>query len=299
MKTLYPYFSQNPLDRMDQLRRDEEQLSLRLQQTKSHYLLFCGNDIIVKTATKEAFLEKKDLEAFDTVDTQMILLGEFENRLYFAMTYSKVPKEGYTKISLREFVSLNILDESFYGILSQGASVLHWHHSHIFCSTCGAKTVMKQHGSRRDCTVCKKEHFPRIDPVVIVLVTFGEYCLLGRGHHFKQGSYSCLAGYVELGETFETAAKREIFEESGVQGYDVQYVMSQPWPFPTTLMVGMRMKAKSQTLKLDTHEIEDAMWVHKDEVKQVLKGQEGLSFNIPSKVAIARNLLELWVQEID
>lgn len=297
MKTLYPYFSQNPLDRMDQLRRDEKKLQQKIHDGNNCYLIFDGNDIVIEVLTQKCFLEQKDLDAFILKNTQIILLGEFEGRLYFAMTYQDTMPLGYEKIPLREFVSLNVLEESFYGILSQGSSLLHWHQSHLFCSTCGAKTVVKQQGNRRDCLSCKKEHFPRIDPVVIVLVTFDEYCLLGRGHHFKQGSYSCLAGYVELGETFETAAQREIFEESGVHGYDVQYVMSQPWPFPTTLMVGMRMKAKSQELVLDKHEIEDAMWVHKDEVREVLDGAKDLSFNVPSKVAIARNLLELWVQE--
>ncbi len=152
-------------------------------------------------------------------------------------------------------------------------------------------------GWRRDCVICKKEHFPRVDSAVIMLVTFGEYCLLGRGVSFKEGRYSCLAGYVESGETFEGAAKRELFEEAGIEGYDVEYLFSQPWPFPSTLMVGMRMKAKTQELTLDKNEIADAIWVHKDEVRAVLNGKDDSVFSIPLKIAIARNILEVWVEE--
>lgn len=216
---------------------------------------------------------------------------------YFALTLKKDLGGPLSKISLREFMSYGYVKEQEYGILAQASSVLQWHDLHPFCASCGEKTVMAHGGWRRDCNVCKKEHFPRVDSVVIMLVTFGEYCLMGRGAHFKEKRYSCLAGYVESGETLEDAARRELFEEAGVEGYDAEYVMSQPWPFPSTLMVGMRMKAKSQRLNIDTHELEDARWIHKEDIKAVLEGKEGYDFEVPNSIAIARNLLEVWVDE--
>jgi NAD+ diphosphatase len=128
-----------------------------------------------------------------------------------------------------------------------------------------------------------------------MLVTYEDYCLIGRGVNFPENRYSCLAGYVESGETLEDASRRELYEEAGVIGLDVNYVLSQPWPFPSTLMVGMHVIAQAQELTLDYNELSDAKWVHKNDIKSILEGDESFGFSVPSKIAIARNLLELWV----
>ena len=297
MKDLYPYFSQNPLDRLDQVRADKKEFDKLLDESNSLFLIFDGANIIVDEVNRKYLFSLDSFKNYDVNKEEIVLLGTFENITYFAFTLKLELKDPLSKIPIREFVSLDYIDENKFGILAQAVSVLNWHNSHQFCSSCGDKTSMIKAGWRRDCDSCKKEHFPRVDSVVIMLVTFGEYCLLGRGPHFKEGRYSCLAGYVESGETLEDAAKREVFEEVGIEGFDVEYIASQPWPFPSTLMIGMKMKAKSQELKLDPNEIEDAMWVHKDEIRKVLSNDKSCTFTIPEKVAIARNLLEVWVLE--
>jgi len=297
MKTLYPYFSQNPLNRLDQVRTNNLEVEKLKESKRALFILFDGNYIIVDEKNKICLFKRKLIDEYNISNENIILLGEFEGIVYFSATLKSDLGNNLSKVSIREVVNLNFLDEDKFGILAQGASVLNWHESHQFCSSCGNKTKIVNAGWRRDCVVCKKEHFPRVDSAVIMLVTFGEYCLLGRGVHFKEGRYSCLAGYVESGETFEGAAKRELFEEAGIEGYDVKYLFSQPWPFPSTLMVGMRMKAKTQKLTLDKNEIEDAIWVHKDEVRAVLNGEDNPLFSLPQKIAIARNILEVWVNE--
>jgi len=294
---LYPYFSKNPLDRLDHLRKNSLEVKKLIKSPNSLFLLFDGNNIIIDEKNSTCFFSNKILKEYKIDENEVILLGRYQGIDYFAFTLNKELEENLSKISLRDFVNKEFLAEDKFGILAQGAAVLNWHKSHQFCSFCGEKTQIAQAGWRRDCLVCKTEHFPRVDSAVIMLVTYGEYCLLGRGVNFKEKRYSCLAGYVESGETFEGAAARELFEEAGIEAYDVEYVMSQPWPFPSTLMVGMRMKAKTKELTLDKNEIADAFWVHKDEVREVLNGKENSNFTLPRQIAIARNLLEIWVDE--
>ena len=296
MKTLSPYFSQNPLDRLDHIRSDERAFNDLLNSNNSLFLLFDGSDIIVNESKKQCLFTNEIIEKYNLDKKEIVLLGSFENITYFGITM-KSEDTDLSPISLRNFINLDYINENKFGILAQTCAVLNWHSSHLFCSSCGKETKMTRLGWRRDCNSCNKEHFPRVDSAVIMLVTFGEYCLLGRGVNFKEGRYSCLAGYVESGETLENAAKRELFEEAGIEGYDVEYLFSQPWPFPSTLMVGMRMKAKSQELNLDPKEIEDAIWVHKNDVRDIVNGSSSYGFSIPDKIAIARNLLEVWVEE--
>ncbi len=297
MKNLYPYFSQNPLDRLDQVRYDYDDFLELIKAKGSLFLLFDASDILVDEKNKKTFFTYENIEEYNLNKEDIVLLGRFENVNYFTISVQNKQIKELNKISLREFVNFDYINEDKLGILAQACSVLNWHNSHKFCSSCGKQTIIKRAGWKRDCPSCKKEHFPRVDSVVIMLVTFGDYCLIGQGVNFKENRYSCLAGYVESGETLEDAAKRELFEEAGIIGYEVEYMFSQPWPFPSTLMVGMRMKAASQELKLDKKEIADAIWVHKNDMRKVLNGSCEYDFSIPSKIAIARNLLEVWVNE--
>ncbi len=296
MNKIYPFFSESSLDRLDHIRDNSLEVKKLLDSEELVFLLFDNNSIIVNKKENTCFFTKNIIQKYLIEDNNLILLGTDQNLVYFAVSLKIQDDKNLEKITLRDFVYFDYIPKNKLGIVAQAASVLNWHNTHKFCSFCGKKTVIKKAGWRRDCDFCKKEHFPRLDPVVIMLVTYENYCLIGRGVNFKEKRYSCLAGYVEPGETLENAAKRELFEEAGIDSYDVEYIMSQPWPFPSTLMVGMRMKAKSRKLKLDKNEIEDAIWVHKNDIKAVLNNEKGYSFELPNDIAIARNLLETWIE---
>ncbi len=297
MKKIYPFFSQNPLDRLDQIRKDEQKVEELKNLESSVFLLFNKDHIIVAENKKICMFTKIELEKYNIKNAEVVLLGEYKEIHYFSINVGKEISEQLSSISLREFVKLDYLDEDMFGILAQANAVLNWHNNNKFCSFCGVETTVMQAGWRRDCDSCSREHFPRTDSVVIMLVTYGDYCLIGRGVNFKEGRYSCLAGYVESGETLEDASRRELYEEAGVVGLEVEYMLSQPWPFPSTLMVGMHVYAKNQELKLDSNEIADAKWVHKNDIKAVLNGENGYDFTLTDKIAIGRNLLEIWLGE--
>ncbi|RMF35172.1 MAG: NAD(+) diphosphatase [Alphaproteobacteria bacterium] len=172
-------------------------------------------------------------------------------------------------------------------------AMLGWHHTHPFCARCGQPSRPAKAGWQRNCPACGVTHFPRTDPVVIVLATSGDKVLLGRSHGWPEGMYSLLAGFVEPGETLEAAARREVFEEAGVRLGRVRILATQPWPFPASLMVGCAAEAEGEELTLDPVEIEDARWVTRQEV---MESFAGLSPRLMAarKGAIARTLLEAW-----
>jgi len=182
-------------------------------------------------------------------------------------------------------------------VLGAGKSLLDWHFRHSFCAECGSKTKLTKAGYQRVCIgdECKAEHFPRTDPVVIMLVIYGDMCLLGRSPNFTQGSYSALAGFMEQGETIEEAVKREVMEEVALNVDGVEYVLSQPWPFPSSLMIGCTAIAKDKNFKIDGNEIESAKWFTKKEVLAGLSRAEELDYSLPPKLAIAHDLLQNWL----
>jgi NAD+ diphosphatase len=196
---------------------------------------------------------------------------------------------------LRRLGMEDALDRAQIAILAQAKAALHFHASHRFCARCGAETSAEQGGWRRDCAACGARHFPRTDPVVIVQVTHGDDCLLGRQKHFPPGMYSCLAGFVEGGETLQEAARREIMEESGVTLGEVEILASQPWPFPASLMIGCRASALSREIVMDAIELEDCRWFSRLEVRAMIEGWHPQALLAPKPIAIARRLLDHWL----
>ena len=175
-------------------------------------------------------------------------------------------------------------------------SLVHWHARHRFCSVCGGPTQPVKAGWSRRCDLCAAEHFPRTDPVVIMLVTHGNDLLLGRSPGWPEGMYSCLAGFIEPGETVEAAVRREVFEESGVRLGPVEYLASQPWPFPASLMIGCRAQALDTAITLDPAELEDALWISREDLLSVFAG-ENPAIRPPRKGSIAQFLLSNWLAD--
>ena len=181
-------------------------------------------------------------------------------------------------------------------LAATGRGLLEWHRTNGFCSTCGHASEISMAGWQRNCTSCNRSHFPRMDPVVIMLITHGNKVLIGRSPGWPMGMYSLLAGFVEPGETMEAAVRREVFEESGIEVGAVKYLASQPWPFPASLMFGCEGEAISTEINLDPNEIEDALWLSREEMVDVF---EGIHPNItPARSgAIAHFLLEKWLSD--
>ena len=181
-------------------------------------------------------------------------------------------------------------------LVATAKALAHWHRTHGFCATCGAATNVTQGGWQRLCPACGAQHFPRTDPVVIMLVTCGNAVLLGRSPAWPEGMYSLLAGFVEPGETLEAAVRREVLEEAGVQCGAVSYLASQPWPFPASLMFGARAEAVSTTITLDPEELEDALWVSREDMVRVMAGLHPV-IKPAREGAIAHFILQNWLAD--
>ncbi|GAB4131596.1 MAG: NAD(+) diphosphatase [Rhodothalassiaceae bacterium] len=189
-------------------------------------------------------------------------------------------------------------DDGTTGIVAQALALLGWHHRHGFCARCGAATRARRAGYQRRCEACGTEHFPRTDPVAIMLVVRGDRCLLARQPHFPPAMWSALAGFVEAGESLEAAVRRETHEETGIRVGAMRYVGSQPWPFPANLMLGFIAEAETEALSIDHNELEDARWFARADVAAALEGtRSGLI--PPPAIAIARRLLEIWLADAD
>ena len=181
--------------------------------------------------------------------------------------------------------------------IAEAKAVLHWHARHRFCPNCGAATRPMQGGWKRDCPQCKAEHFPRTDPVVIMLASDGERCLLGRSPRFVPTMWSCLAGFIEPGELIEDAVHRETREEAGITCGRVRYFASQPWPFPASLMIGCHAEALTHEIVVDREELEDARWFSKGEVEAMLMRKHPEGLTTPPPVAIAHHIIRAWVED--
>jgi NAD+ diphosphatase len=181
--------------------------------------------------------------------------------------------------------------------LAEAKALLGWHARHRFCPNCGAATEVVQAGWRRDCPVCKAQHFPRTDPVVIMLVIKGERCVLGRSPRFAPTMWSCLAGFAEPGETIEEAVRREVLEEVAITCGRVKYFASQPWPFPSSIMIGCHAEALSGDIAVDREELEDARWFGREELAAMLMRRHVDGLTAPPPVAIAHHIIRSFVEE--
>ena len=318
-RSAFTGFAGNRLDRLSEARADDAVATARTDPA-CRTLVLAGARALVRFRTDGATaVHGQDVaDAFGAHWDDAVLLG-FEAgapRLAVpgvngeeedpAIRYRTVEAEaGEVKwIDFRSLVMQALLPEPELGMVAQAGATLAWHGASRHCGRCGGSTVIRAGGAKRHCAGCERDHFPRTDPVAIMLATAGERCLLGRSHHFPPGMYSALAGFIEAGETVEMAVRRETFEEAGIHLGAVTYHASQPWPFPHTLMIGAYGEALSERIARDETELDDCRWFTRTELADLFDGNgprdaEGRpTLFTPPRGAIARLLIEDWVRGV-
>ena len=293
-------FAHFAFNRADHNRADAAALDAAFASASARSYLVAGDTIILKAGTPhEPLFAGSELPPGAAL-ADRVFLGFDGDAPRFAVSYDAATGEtlattaGLVAFGLRQIGIERLASPQDLGALGAAKALFNWHGSHRFCSACGQPSAIAHGGWRRDCPSCKAMHFPRTDPVVIMLAVRGEHCLLGRQPRFPQGNYSCLAGFCEPGETIEDAVRREVFEEAGITTARVRYVASQPWAFPNSLMIGAIAEATSDTIEMDVTEMEDVRWFSRDEARAILAGDHP-DVRAPASFAIARHILKAWV----
>lgn len=293
-------FAGNRIDRQSENRPDDC-VAVALADPRSRYLLIAGGKLLLRQADGgfDCWFDLAESNAHEALMDETILLGQSDDGPVLAapsrLNGEHLP-DALKAFDYRTAYSQGLVDEASLGALAQAASLLAWNASHRFCGRCGAQTRMRAGGYRRKCTACDAEHFPRTDPVAIMLTVTPQKCLLGRGRHFAPGMYSALAGFIEPGETIEAAVRRETLEEAGIRLGRVVYHASQPWPFPYSLMIGCFGEPLDEEIQADMNELEDCRWFFRDEVRAMLERTHPGGLVTPPKDAIAHHLIRSWVE---
>ncbi|MDV7144621.1 NAD(+) diphosphatase [Tropicimonas sp. TH_r6] len=311
-------FGGGALDRSAQLREDADLLARMRSDPGTRILPFWrgkpqirgeGALALAPVASQDTVLEAATEEA--------IFLGLSEGRPWFAADISAWEPENLETDALDTFLDpseqrfpgapdgvrfaelrgvMTCLSPADAELAATARGLLEWQRSHRFCARCGAESLPAKAGWQRDCPACGTSHFPRTDPVVIMLITYGNSVLVGRSPAWPEGFFSLLAGFVEPGETVEAAVRREVFEEAGVRVGPVSFLASQPWPFPASLMLGCRGEALGREIEIDPVEIAEARWMSREEMLLALAGEHE-SVRAARPGAIARFLLENWLAD--
>jgi NAD+ diphosphatase len=302
-------FAGNPLDRRSDLRLDQEWLARRRQEPGSSFVALWNGQPLVHETDGGTELVRLDPELGLTLagaDENLLFLGVDGDAAVWAVDLlgeadpTAGPLEGRGKFMDLRFAG-GQMTSGDAGIAATGKALFEWKKRHRFCSSCGQPSDTAEGGWKRICPACKTEHFPRIDPVTIMLPTFQDHCLLGRQPSWPKGRYSTLAGFMEPGESIEQACAREVKEESGLDVVSVKYHSSQPWPFPTNLMIGLIVEVSDQDARPDQTELEEVRWFHRDELRALLSGDTSgwtdiKGLGVPPPFAIAHQLMKSWAE---
>jgi NAD+ diphosphatase len=291
------------IERSEHLRADASAMEATLRDAASRFVVYDASDVLLRPSPPiaPAGVPACDLGKLGVDVRESVFLGLEERVPWFAVDIGSGPEPARSLLEpLGRFAALGSIqdpvDGEAWSLLSQARALLAWNARSHYCPACGAPAVMRNAGYMRACTdpACGAQHFPRSDPAIIVRVTHRDRCLLARQPSFRPGLHSILAGFVEPGESLEDAVRREVEEEAGLQLGAVSYVDSQPWPFPTSLMVGFAAEATGDDIHIDSREIESAGWMTRAEVHAEMQSGTLL---LPSLKSIARRLIDEWLND--
>jgi NAD+ diphosphatase len=285
------------LDRIAHLRKDEAFVAATLRGAQARIVPVHESRILVLRGPdgwSAAFADSTHLEVLPALGAEPVLLGRFGDCVYFAaaVTDPASVQSLFAQDSVR-FEDLRMaggqVPDQQAGVLAYARAMLHWRDRHRYCGACGAPTRSASAGHVMKCTndACGIDHFPRLDPAIIVLVTDGERALLGRQAAWPEGRYSTIAGFVEPGESLEDAVAREVLEETGVTVLEAAYHSSQPWPFPSSLMIGYTAFANAESVPRADEELEDVRWFSREQIASGIPG-------LPPPQSVSYRLIEHW-----
>ena len=296
-------YTQSLIDRVAARRLDTAWLAARMTDARSRVYVIGGEMIVLKKGggLHDPSFTPEEARALGP-NTETVFLGLLDGAARFGAGIGQASAEALKTrddlfvTDLRSIAIQGLVAPEHLPPLAEAKAMLHWHARHRFCSNCGVKTDVVEAGWKRACPACKAEHFPRTDPVVIMLTVHGDRGLLGRSGRFAASMWSCLAGFAEPGEAIEDAVRRETLEEAGVRCGRVRYLYSQPWPFPMSMMIGCLAEAQNDDLTMDKSELVDLRWFTKDECASMLVRRHPDGLTCPPPVAIAHHIIRTWVE---
>jgi len=290
-------FTGAPLDLAENQRDTAQLTAFSAADNARAFVMFHGR-FLVKNGDL-VMVHPSQIKGSHLYDPGPLFLGLDGDVPLFAFSFAK-EEEAYKLVKgaaldhLRNLAFL--MDGRQLALAGRAKSIFDWHRSHRFCSNCGKESKPQAGGVTRQCPTCETDHFPRVNPVVIMLVLDGDNCLLGRGPEWPDGAFSALAGYVSPGESLSEACIREVKEEVNIDVENPEFMFSQPWPYPSQLMMGLVCQAKNTEITLDTKELADARWFTKDVVRGVFAGTDK-TFICPPPFTIAHQLIKVWLGE--
>jgi NAD+ diphosphatase len=296
-------YTQSLIERVAERRLDTAWLDARMNDAATRAYVIGGELIVLKQGNgvhDPAFTPEEARSL--APNNEIVFLGLMDGAARFGIGITQASAEELKArndlfvIDLRSIAIQGLVTQNHLPPLAEAKAMLHWHARHRFCSNCGAATNLVDAGWKRACPACKAEHFPRTDPVVIMLAVRGDRGLLGRSGRFAASMWSCLAGFVEPGESVEDAVRRETLEEAGINCGRVKYLFTQPWPFPMSLMIGCLAEALNDDIRMDATELVDCRWFTRDECAAMLMRKHPDKLTTPPPVAIAHHIIREWVE---